>query len=46
MDILIRFWDEENKVDTKYFDSSFLDAATATDIQEAFHVKNQRTWQK
>ena len=46
MDILIRFWDEENKVDTKYFDSSFLDAATATDIQEAFHVKNQRTRQK
>ena len=43
MDILIRFWVEENKVDTKYFDSSFLDAATATDIQEAFHVKNQRT---
>ena len=37
MDILIRCWDEDNKkVDTRYFDSSFLDGATATDIQEAF----------
>ena len=37
MDILIRFWDEDNKkVDTRYFNSSFLDGATATDIQEDF----------
>ena len=37
MDILIRFWDEDDKkVDTRYFDSSILDAATATNIQEAF----------
>ena len=37
MDILIRFWDEDNKkVDTRYFDSSFLDGATPADIQEAF----------
>ena len=37
MDILIRFWDEGNKkVDTRYFDYSFLDGATATDIQAAF----------
>ena len=35
MDILIRFWDEE-EVDTRYFDSSLLDGASATDIQEAF----------
>ena len=37
MDILIRFWDEDDKkVDTRYFDSSILDGATATNIQEAF----------
>ena len=37
MDILIRFWDEDKKkVDTRYFDSSFLKGATANDIQEAF----------
>ena len=37
MDILIRFWDEGNKkVDTRYFDSSFLDGAIANDIQAAF----------
>ena len=37
MDIFIRFWDEDNKkVDTRYFDSSFHNEATATDIQEAF----------
>ena len=37
MHILIRFWDEDNeKVDTRYFDSSFLKGATANDIQEAF----------
>ena len=37
MDILIRFWDEDDKkVDTRYFDSSFLDGTTATNIQEAF----------
>ena len=37
IDILIRFWDEDNKrVDTRYFDSLFLDGTTATDIQEAF----------
>ena len=37
MDILIRFWDEDNKkVDTRYFNSSFLDGAAATDIQEDF----------
>ena len=37
MDIFIRFWDEDNKkVDTRYFDSSFHNGATATDIQEAF----------
>ena len=37
MDILIRCWDEDNKkVDTRYFNSSFLDGATATDIQEDF----------
>ena len=36
MDILIRFWGEDNKkVDIRYFDSSFLDEATAADIQEA-----------
>ena len=36
MDILIRFWDEDNKkVDIRYFDSLFLDGAAATDIQEA-----------
>ena len=37
MDILIRFWAEDNKkVDIRYFNSSFLDRATSTDIQEAF----------
>ena len=37
MDILNRFWDEDDrKVDIRYFDSSFLDGVTATDIQEAF----------
>ena len=37
MDILIRFWGEDNKkVDTRYFDSSFFGGAIATDIQEAF----------
>ena len=37
MDIFIRFSDEDNKkVDTRYFDSSFHNGATATDIQEAF----------
>ena len=36
MNILIKFWDEDKKVDTRYFDSSFLDGATATNIQEAF----------
>ena len=36
MDILIRFWEEDKKVDTRYFDSLFLDGATATNIQEAF----------
>ena len=37
MDILIRLWDEDDKkVDTRYFDSSILDGATATNIQEAF----------
>ena len=37
MDILIRFWDEDDKkVDTRYFESSILDGATATNIQEAF----------
>ena len=37
MNILIRFWDEDDKkVDTRYFDSSILDGATATNIQEAF----------
>ena len=37
MDILIRFWDEDDKkVDTRYFDSSILDGATATNIPEAF----------
>ena len=37
MDILIRFWDEDDKkVDTRYFNSSVLDGATATNIQEAF----------
>ena len=36
MDILFRFWDEDNKVDIGYFDSSFFDGATATNIQEAF----------
>ena len=37
MDILIRFWDEDNKkVDTRYFDSSFHDGANAIDIQESF----------
>ena len=37
MDSLIRFWDEDDKkVDTRYFDSSILDGATATNIQEAF----------
>ena len=36
MDILIRFWGEDNKkVDIRYFDSSFLDEATAADIEEA-----------
>ena len=37
MHSLIRLWDEDNKkFDIKYFDSSFLDGATATDIQEGF----------
>ena len=37
MDILIRSWGEDNKkVDTRYFDSSFFGGAIATDIQEAF----------
>ena len=37
MDILIRFWAEDNKkVDIRYFNSSFLDRATSIDIQEAF----------
>ena len=37
MDILIRFWAKDNKkVDIRYFNSSFLDRATSTDIQEAF----------
>ena len=37
MDILIRFWDEDNKkVDTRYFDSSFHDGANAIDIQVSF----------
>ena len=37
IDNLIRFWDEDSKrVDTRYFDSPFLDGATANDIQEAF----------
>ena len=37
MDIFIRIWDEDNKkVDTRYFDSSFFDETTATDIEEAF----------
>ena len=37
MHSLIRLWDEDNKkFDIKYFDSSFLDGATATDIQEDF----------
>ena len=36
MDILIRFWNEDDKkVDIKYFDSLFLNGATATDVQEA-----------
>ena len=36
MDILFRFWDEDNKVDIGYFDFSFFDGATATNIQEGF----------
>ena len=37
MDILISFWAEDNKkVDIRYFNSSFLDRSTSTDIQEAF----------
>ena len=37
MDILISFWGEDNKkVNIRFFNSSFLDEATATDIQEAF----------
>ena len=37
VDIFIRFWDGDNKkVDTRYFDSSFLGGATATDIQVPF----------
>ena len=37
MDIFIQFWDEDKKkVDTRYFNSSFLDGATVTDIQEVF----------
>ena len=36
MDIFIRFWNgDDKKVDIKYFDSLFLNGATATDIQEA-----------
>ena len=37
MDILISFWAKDNKkVDIRYFNSSFLDRSTSTDIQEAF----------
>ena len=36
MYILIKFRDEDKKVDTRYFHSSFLNGATATNIQEAF----------
>ena len=40
MDILITFWDDDNKkVNTRFFDSSLLDEATATNIQEAFMSK-------